>query len=282
MATRGSYLSLLGLSGTATMAEVQERHATIAAFLSSAAVPRALRGWAAVQTALLDEHYAGALAGDQAESDKDAAPGWRPAQAARARSGEPRAASLLRFIRKPVFLLPAALVAAAAIVVVARMGDGDSGNANGASSDAAENAPVPLDTGQVTQWMAQVQQDPTNTTALFNLGEAFFQAQQWQSSIDWFTRLVAVDGKNVHARADIGTSRFNLGDQAGAKEAWLAALEIAPDDAQLHYNLGFLYLNSDPPDYAAARKEWQTVVDKAPGSSLAQTVSVHLSSLPAN
>ena len=92
---------------------------------------------------------------------------------------------------------------------------------------------------------------------------------------------MAIDPNNVHARTDIGTSNFNLGNTEEAKAAWLAALDLAPEDVQLHYNMGFLYANAEPRDLDAAKKEWQLVMDLAPGSDLANIVQVHLEGLSA-
>ena len=88
-----------------------------------------------------------------------------------------------------------------------------------------------------------------------------------------------LDPTNVHALTDIGTANFNLGKYDDSKVAWLKAKEIDPDDEQVHYNLGFLYANVEPVDYAAASAEWQAVVQLAPGSDLANTAQVHLDSL---
>ncbi len=110
------------------------------------------------------------------------------------------------------------------------------------------------------------------------------EAAEWQNSIDWLTRLVQVDTANatpynIPARTDIGTANFNLGRYGEAKRWWTDALQIKPDDVQLHYNMGFLYANAEPIDLPAAKREWERVVELAPTSDLAQTVRVHLTSL---
>ncbi|HET9477534.1 MAG TPA: tetratricopeptide repeat protein, partial [Dehalococcoidia bacterium] len=108
-----------------------------------------------------------------------------------------------------------------------------------------------------------------------------FLGGEWQTGIDWFTKLLELDPTNVHALTDVGTAQFNLGQFEAAKTAWLEAKELDPNDEQVHYNLGFLYANVDPVDYAAALTEWQLVVELAPGSDLANTAQVHLESLAA-
>jgi cytochrome c-type biogenesis protein CcmH/NrfG len=170
------------------------------------------------------------------------------------------------------------LVALGAVVLFQVGLPGNGGAEEAPPADQAGDI-VPLDTERIAELTAAVEADPNNLEALFELGESYFQAGEWQSAIDWFSKLVAIEPNNVHALTDIGTSNYNLGFAAEAKAAWLKALEFDPNDAQVHYNLGFLYANSEPQDLAAAIEEWQKVVELAPDSNLAQTVQVHLEGL---
>ena len=101
-----------------------------------------------------------------------------------------------------------------------------------------------LDQQRVAELKALVEKDPTNKDALFELGEMHIQAAKWQDSLDWFTKLLAVDPDNLHARMDIGTDNLNLGRTAEAKVAWEDVARRSPSDPQIHYNLGFLYANA--------------------------------------
>jgi Flp pilus assembly protein TadD len=131
----------------------------------------------------------------------------------------------------------------------------------------------------IAQLLVEASQNPDDAEVLFDLGETYFQAGQWQPAIDWFGKLLEIDPSNLHAYTDVGTSHFNLGQYEEAKAAWLDALEIDPDDVQAHYNLGFLYANAEPLDLVAARQEWQTTVDLAPDSELASIAQAHLDGL---
>jgi len=303
MASSLTYFSLLGLSEDATQEEVEERYRELAEFLSSPDVPAHLNDWAARESALVDEAYAILLdpeqrtAGrrqlleafdeepDEDENEDEPAPRQRavagPSRAERRRGV--RAQSPRPLIKHPLVIgAVVGLVAVGAILLARSTIFGNDDNESAAKTDAAaQDAPLPLDTKRIAQLQATAEKDPTNTEVLFEIGESYFQAQQWQPAIDWFTKLVAIDTKNVHARTDIGTANFNLNRPDEAKASWLAALELAPNDVQLHYNMGFLYANIEPRDLVSARKEWQKVVDLDPTSSLAKTVQVHLNSLPA-
>ncbi|HEU4759864.1 MAG TPA: tetratricopeptide repeat protein [Dehalococcoidia bacterium] len=301
------YFAILGLGEDASQDEIEARYQALSEHLASEAVPSSLREWAAVQATLLDEAYAVLADPDQRAALRSvrAAPAPAPVAEAAAASApqaeaqpsrRDRAASAaapaplepgLR-IRLPLRpgtgrLLLGLVLGLAALGVFLLLRSGLPGGGGGGATPAADQSGqiVPLDTARVAELMATIQQDPNNAEALFELGESFFLATEWQPAIDWFTRLVAIDPNNVHARTDIGTANFNLGRSEEAKAAWAAALAIAPSDVQLHFNMGFLYANAEPRDLDGARKEWQTVLDLAPGSDLANTAQVHLDSLSA-
>jgi tetratricopeptide (TPR) repeat protein len=149
----------------------------------------------------------------------------------------------------------------------------------GGAPAARESAVRPLSQTRVAELSALVERDPRNVGALFELGEMHFEAQRWQESIDWFTRLLEVDPGNIHARTDIGTAHFNLRRFDLARQVWEEVAAMAPDDPQIHYNLGFLYANSDERDLERAFREWEMVVTLAPGSDLARTAQAHLDAL---
>lgn len=286
MAQSLNYFSLLGVSPDASQDELEGRCRELLGFLSSDDVPAALREWAEGQAALVDEAYAVLLDPEErtetkplprkAEKPREAAT-WPSPPKARAAAAGPTAYRRTR--RNPLVLGTVIGLLVVVAVFVGKSGlpnDGDSSSPAAATAQ-DEGALVPLDTKRVNELLVTVQKDPTNVDALFELGESFFLAGQWQPAIDWFTKFTAIDATNVHARTDIGTALFNLNRPADAKTTWLAALEIAPNDPQLHYNLGFLYANSEPPDLTAAATEWKKVVEVAPDSNLAKTAQVHLS-----
>ncbi len=288
-----SYFALLGMSENASQDEVEARYQALTDFLASPTVPEELREWAQHEVGLLEEAYAELLDADKRTSvsatRSPAVPERaeeplvaRPAPSVRAarKKAEPR--GWRKAIRHPLFVGPLAGLVVLGAVLIARSGmPGDDKSTSVAASQQDANS-VPLDMARINQLMTTVAKDPANLDALFELGESYFLAGQWQPALDWFGKVLAIDTKNVHAMTDVGTARFNLGQTAEAKAAWLQGVELAPDDPQLHYNLGFWYANTEPPDYASARTEWQRVVSLAPDSSLAKTVQVHLSGLPAN
>ncbi len=303
MAKELTYFSLLGINESTSQEELEARYRELAEFLTSPALPAHLRDWATTQAALVDEAYA-VLADperraavdrgrEQAAKEVAPAPARRRAKAesgaegkaatraaAGPRSEASRTDAALRGVRAhPVAVGAVVGVVALAAIVLFQVGLPGDGGAEQAPPAQQTGDLVPLDQARVAELLAAVEEDPENMEALFELGESYFLAGEWQSAIDWFTKLVALDTKNVHALTDIGTANYNLGFPQEAKASWLKALDIDANDPQVHYNLGFLYANAEPQDLAAAMREWQTVMELAPDSDLARTVQVHLEGL---
>jgi len=305
-----NYFSLLGVGEDASQDEIEARYQDLSQYLASANVPPSLREWAEKQAELVEEAYAVLSDPEQRATARGArtravampapAPAETPTEAAEAApaAGEaaaPRAPAAAPGNRGPALSrllsgmqwrslaiggIGGLIVLAVVLVARSGLGGGD-GDTNGTPAQADQSGFIPVDTQRVAALMKSAQEDPKNAETLFELGEIFFQAGEWQSSLDWFTKLIEVDPKNVHALTDIGTDQYNLGNVAEAKASWLKVLEISADDAQVHYNLGFLYANSEPPDLDSAKKEWGLVLQLAPDSDLAQTVKVHMDGLTA-
>lgn len=143
-------------------------------------------------------------------------------------------------------------------------------------------APTPaLDQAKVATLMSRIQADPNDTAALLELGDAFFNAEDFTTAAIWLEKLVDLEPDNVPGRLALGAARYNLGQDAEAEVEWLAVLELEPDNVIAHYDLGFLALNQVPPDYDAVRREWSEVIRLDPDSELAAFVIQHLEALPA-
>jgi tetratricopeptide (TPR) repeat protein len=87
---------------------------------------------------------------------------------------------------------------------------------------------------------------------------------------------LATDRDDVAAHLELGVLLFNAERVRSAGEHWEAATRLAPDGAEAWYNLGFYHASVEPPDYAAARRCWERVVEIDPGSELARVATMHL------
>lgn len=273
----------LGLPEGARREEVELACQEIEGFLTPARVPPILKGWASRQRR---------LAGEARDALQVALPSRRTGTAGNGKMGPELAARhrrrLPRRKTRPVGWLDRARLALegrgqlvllvalvgltllVALLVSQRVLPGRSAAPTpaAANSDSSSQQFVPLDAARVRVLQARVEQDASDTEALFELGERYFEADMWQESIDWLTRLLAVDPNHIPARTDVGTAHFNLGRYDQARATWTEALALAPDDPQLHWNIGFLYLHGPNPDPAAAKREWELVAKLAAGNEL--------------
>ncbi len=304
------YFSLLDVSEDVSQAELESRYQQLAEYLTSEAIPSHLRDWARQQAALVDEAYAvladpesraavgkeqarttsnvpsgleaGGKASDQRDSGIESRPGTGEKRRQSADSPDTAAAGLLSLFlnlsHQPLAIaVVLGLVALGGILLGLYGLPGGGGDAT--PPTVQDTGTLPIDTERVAELIAANEANPNDPGILFELGETFFQSNDWQSAIDWFTQLLALEPNDTHALTDVGTSNFNLGRSPEAKAAWLAVLELDPDDFQAHYNLGFLYANVEPQDLDSARREWQAVVELAPESELARTAQLHLDGL---
>ncbi len=148
------------------------------------------------------------------------------------------------------------------------------------TAQASASAPA-VDQAQVAQLMTKYAADPNDTTTLLGLADAFYAGQDYSSAGEWLDKLLAIDPKNVQALLAKGAVSFNLGDLPTAESTWKQVVDISPDNVEVHYDLGFLYLNQTTPDWAGVQSEWTKVIQLDPGSDLAQTVQSHLDALVA-
>jgi tetratricopeptide (TPR) repeat protein len=146
------------------------------------------------------------------------------------------------------------------------------------SATAAPGVPaaVPIDQAKVAALTEKVSANPRDVASLQGLGDAYFAANDYKNAALWDQKVLTVDPKNQVALLAAGAAQFNLGNAAEAKKQWLVAAALYPDDAEVHYDLGFLYMSQTPPDKARMTAEWKKVVAIDPNSSLAKTVATHL------
>ena len=155
---------------------------------------------------------------------------------------------------------------------------GISGQPTGTATTAASSGPaiVPVDKAKVGALMKKISANPKDNVSLLALGDIYFAAADYKNASAWEQKVLDVDPKNQVALLALGAAQFNLGNTAEAKKQWLVAADLYPKSAEVHYDLGFLYLSQSPPDKAKMTTEWQKVIAIDPNSELAKTVANHI------
>lgn len=295
-------LARLGLSPDANSLDIQNAHDDLTAFLESA--PRDLGHWARRQIDIADEAFA--LLSDPTTSPAGGStrqsrnPGALPPNTLLADMDEPAVVSARRTGHLPVadidrLPVPAptrrvgpvgrALVAGLAIVAFATVGYAV--YASGAPVvPGVTGTPAPeasgqtqVDTARVADLMAKIKADPKDVASLQALGDLYFGIADYAAAADWETKVLALDPTNVMAMLGLGAAEFNLGNAVDAEKQWRTVLATDPRNIEAHYDLGFMYFSQDPPDVGQTTVEWNAVIEIAPDSDIAKTVSTHLKTL---
>jgi len=287
---RNELLGRLGLRENASDADVETAYNGLVEFLELA--PREVKTWAAARTTDVDEAFA-LLSGPEADLvsatqiaptgavdlSKDI-PTSPPAPSA------PSAFSALaanKPQRNKVIGAIGAVLAVAIVFLVFQMGKsadvpGISGTPTGTETTAAAGAATPVDPAKLAALMQKITANPKDTASLQAIGDLYFAATDYKNASLWEQKVLAVDPKNQVALLALGAAQFNLGNAVEAKKQWLIAAGLYPKNAEVHYDLGFLYFSQTPPDTANMTAEWKKVVAIDPNSDLAKTVATHLKS----
>jgi cytochrome c-type biogenesis protein CcmH/NrfG len=289
---RSELLVRLGLSDNASDQDVETAHGELTEFLELA--PHEIHQWAAARTTDLDEAFA-LLSGPSERLSAAApshavekAPAGRGVTAQDAGPAVTRSAVLAAF--KPrgskLWWLALPIVLAAVIFGVYSWGGGSSvpgisGKPTNETSAAPSGQPAatPVDKAKVAGLMQKISANPKDISSLLSLGDVYFAAADYKTAAIWEQKVLTVDPKNQGALLALGAAQFNGGNAAEAEKQWLVAAKLYPKLAEVHYDLGFLYLSQAPPNTAKVRVEWNKVIAIDPTSSVAKTVATHLKSL---
>jgi tetratricopeptide (TPR) repeat protein len=183
---------------------------------------------------------------------------------------------------KRIVLGGAAVIAIAAVALGANaiVNPATSNGAPAASQVAAATSGAPaVDQAKVADLMAKFQANPEDTQTLLALADEFYAGGQFETSATWLDKLLAIDPEHIQGLLARGAVYFNLVDLPSAESTWKKVAVLEPDNVEVHYDLGFLYLNQPSPNWAGVQEEWSKVIELDPTSSLAKTVKSHLESL---
>ena len=296
-------LARLGLTARASRQEIETARDDIVRYLSGA--PAGLGGWARRQEALVDQAYAlladpaaeleqaipfdagigdDAGTGDDVVTGMDAdARGSEMTITARSAAEPARLGTVAALVRRRPGRVMRTVAPALALVGVLTIGyivyAAGAPSVPGISGTPAPEASSGIDTARVAQLMGQIQQDPQDVTALTELGDIYFAARDYPAAATWMSRVLAVDPQNVNGLLGLGAAKFNQGDLAGAETEWRTVVAIAPTNQEAYYDLGYVYLSTDPPDMTQVRAMWDKVIEIDPTTDVARTVQTHLTSL---
>ena len=89
---------------------------------------------------------------------------------------------------------------------------------------------------------------------LFNVAHVYFMESEFDSSINAYERILAIDPDNIQARYVLGHIYIRAKRYDKAEAALTALVKENPDDYQLWNNLGWLYATAEDPAIRDGKK----------------------------
>jgi tetratricopeptide (TPR) repeat protein len=137
------------------------------------------------------------------------------------------------------------------------------------AAQASLPAPPPLRQAQLTPetqaapLVAQLKSDPNNAALLENIGDIYYDAQQYPTAIECYQRALKVQPSNTSVRTDMGTAIWYTGNADGAITEFKKSLTYGPTKANTLFNLGIVLWQGkhDGPGAVAA---WQKLLAANP------------------
>jgi tetratricopeptide (TPR) repeat protein len=142
-----------------------------------------------------------------------------------------------------------------------------------ASPAASAPAPAPtnqrqapaLDQSRVQELQAAIEKDPRNATNYAQLGNTYFDAEQWPNAIQSYEQSLQLDPNNAEVSTDLGVSYYYTNRTDEALAQFERSLKISPNHTKTLLNKGIV-LAFGKENLQAAADEWKKVVELAPDS----------------
>ena len=170
----------------------------------------------------------------------------------------------------------------AVVLAVYKLGAPSGSSGSDASSYAmmaSASATPTLDAAQVAELEQKVRDNPQDTDSMGRLASLYAKVGDYANASKWQARVVELKPDDAEAQLTLGVSCFNSNDLDCAKEHWDIVNTLDPDNAELHFDLGYYYLSIDPPDADKVKQEWNKYLELEPNGEYAETVRTHMSSL---
>lgn len=151
---------------------------------------------------------------------------------------------------------------------------GDAGAGGGAG---APQGMPPQIVQMVRGYKAALAKNPKDLDALTGLGNLEFDSGQWNKAIDYYSRALAIDGKNSDVRVDRAIAYHATGQNNVARKELLQVTRERPDHKNAWLNLGVV--NRDLNDREGALHAWQRYLELDPQGEHAASVRQEITTL---
>jgi len=134
-------------------------------------------------------------------------------------------------------------------------------------------APAPTEDFKklIVSLLSRLKDDPENLKALIQLGNAYFDTDQFDLAIEAYSKALDIDPKNADVRTDMGIMYRRKGDPKRAVAEFKKAAEYDPHHVNSRYNIGIVLLH-DQGDLKGAIKAWEDFLQLEPSGPRAENI----------
>ncbi len=118
---------------------------------------------------------------------------------------------------------------------------------------------------QINRLEALLADDPDNLDILVSLGNAYYDINEPQKSIEYYERALAIKPNAPHVLVDCGAMYRQLGQADKAIELFRKAIAIDPQLPQAYFNLGAV-LRMEKSDSVSAAMAWKKYLELDPNA----------------
>ena len=116
---------------------------------------------------------------------------------------------------------------------------------------------------QAAALIEKLKSDPANAELLQNIGNIYYDAQQFPTAIDYYQRALKVEPKNAGVRTDMATAYWYTGNADTAIAEFQKSLSYEPNKPNTLFNLGIVQWQGKM-DIDKAVATWQKLLDTNP------------------
>ncbi len=137
---------------------------------------------------------------------------------------------------------------------------------------------IPLDQERVRALETVAQQNPKDAQPRVQLGNMFFDAEQYPQAISWYEQAFALNGGDANLSTDLGVAYYYTNQPDRAIKQFEHSLSIDPKHTKTLLNMGIVRAFGKQ-DLQGAAQAWEQVVAIAPNSPEGQAAQKGLEGL---
>ncbi|PLY01667.1 MAG: hypothetical protein C0623_05130 [Desulfuromonas sp.] len=178
-----------------------------------------------------------------------------------------------------LFIVVALIVGLLVGIIVGNKGGGSSSVSTQAPPQAS--APVQNHDQKIKMLNEVVAKEPENRTAWVQLGNSYFDSNQFLQAVEAYDKALELDGNDPNVLTDQGVMFRKLGWYDRAVANFEKAIQINPNHTQSMYNLGIVY-RYDLNDFPAAIEVWEKFLQLVPAGPSTSNIEKEIAFMKAH